>query len=355
MRTLAENWPRAVLPINSTVEQAIQVLNEVAFKIVLVTDTAGILVGTIADGDIRRGLLKGINLHSPIESIIHHDPIVVPPELGHDMVVRLMTANRIQQIPIVDESMKVVGLHLWDEIAPSERPNLMVIMAGGKGTRLLPQTENCPKPLLPIAGKPILEHIIDRARVEGFSHFVLAIYHLGEMIEEYFGTGERFGVKIEYLREESPLGTAGALSLFISPPNSAFVVTNGDVITDIRYGEILDFHKQHNATATMAVRLHEWQNPFGVVLTQGIEVTGFREKPVSYSYINASVYVLEPSVLDLLTKSVSCDMPTLFEMIWEKAERVVAYPIHESWLDIGRPDDFRVASLENRTRKRWEL
>ena len=344
-------WSQAVLSINSNIKEAIQVLNEVSLRIVLVTDETGALIGTISDGDIRRGLLKGLDLTSPIESIVHRDALVVPPNLNRDVVVQLMTANKIQQIPIVDEKMHVVGLHLWDQInASTARSNIMVIMAGGKGSRLHPQTENCPKPLLPIAGKPILEHIIERAKVEGFSHFILAIYHLGHMIEEYFGNGDALGVKIEYLREESPLGTAGGLSLLNPLPESAFVVTNGDVITDIRYGELLDFHIQHRATATMAVRVHEWQNPFGVVQTQGIEIIGYEEKPVSRSHINAGVYVIEPSAIRHLVKSVPCDMPILFELLQKEQDKVVAYPIHERWLDVGRPDDLMTASADSQNR-----
>lgn len=348
MKTSEPLWQRAVLPINSNIEQAVHILNEVALRIVLIEDVTGLLVGTLSDGDIRRGLLKGLNLASPIESIIHYNPLVVSPELNKEIVVQLMTTNKIQQIPIVNEQMHVVGLHLWDEIGvPTARSNMMVIMAGGKGTRLHPQTENCPKPLLPIAGKPILEHIIDRAKIEGFSHFVLAIYHLGHMIEDYFGNGERFGVEIEYLREQSPLGTAGALSLFSRLPDSAFVVTNGDVITDIRYGELLDFHQLHKASATMAVRVHEWQNPFGVVQTQGIEIIGYEEKPISMSHVNAGVYVIEPSVLSLLTKSVACDMPSLFELLQIQNKRAIAYAIHEPWLDVGRPADLAAAAKMN--------
>ena len=340
-------WSQAVLPVDSNIKKAIQVLNEVSLKIVLVTDTKGALIGTISDGDIRRGLLKGLNLSSSIERIIHFDALVVPPELSRESVVRLMRANKIQQIPIVDEKMHVVGLHLWDEVdVPSGRSNIMVIIAGGRGTRLHPHTESCPKPLLPVAGKPILEHIIERAKTEGFSNFVLAIHHLGHMIEEYFGNGENLGVKIEYLREKSPLGTAGALSLLEPLPESAFVVTNGDVITDTRYGELLDFHERHNAMATMAVRLHEWQNSFGVVQTKGIDITGYEEKPISRSYINAGVYVLDPSALRLLTISVPYDMPELFENIQEKEGRVIAYPIHEQWVDVGRPEDLSRANIE---------
>jgi dTDP-glucose pyrophosphorylase len=351
MTSSEQKWQKAVLPINSKIREAINVLNDVSLKIVLITDASGVLIGTISDGDVRRGLLKGLDLESTIQSIVHHDALVVPPDLNRDLVIQIMIANKIQQIPIVDEGMHVVGLHLWDQINTSTaRSNVMVIMAGGRGSRLHPQTENCPKPLLPIAGKPILEHIIERARLEGFSHFILAIYHLGHMIEEYFGNGDALGVKIEYLREESPLGTAGALSLLDPLPKSAFVVTNGDVITDIHYGELLDFHMQHGASATMAVRVHEWQNPFGVVQTQGIEIIGYEEKPVSRSYINAGVYVIEPSAIRMLVKSVPCDMPTLFDLLQKEESKVLAYPIHERWLDVGRPDDLITARAYSQER-----
>ena len=352
MRAEERLWTRATLPLNSNIKDAVQILNEISLKIVLITDSTGVLIGTISDGDIRRGLLRGLDLTSPIDSIIHHDAIVVSPEISRDIVIQMMTFNKIQQIPIVDEKMRLIGLHAWDEIRTQpSRANIMVIMAGGKGTRLHPQTEKCPKPMLLISGKPILEHIIERAKIQGFSHFILAIFHLGNIIEEYFGNGDRLGVKIEYLREKIPLGTAGALSLLNPVPNSAFVVTNGDVITDIRYGELLDFHQQQSAMATMAVRAYEWQNPFGVVQTQGIEITGYQEKPISRSYINAGVYAIAPSVISLLEKSAPCDMPTLFELLNSQEQRIVAYPIHEQWLDVGRPDDLRTARLESQTQR----
>lgn len=340
MNSSEEFWRRAVLPSNANIRQAIHNLNQVAVKIVLVGNEAGELEGTISDGDIRRGLLKGLDLDSPIASIIHRNALVVPPEMGRDMVMQLMVANKIQQIPVVDEHRRVVGLHLWDEVStPPMRSNVMVIMAGGMGTRLRPHTENCPKPMLSVAGKPMLEHIIERAKLEGFSHFVLAIHYLGHMVEGYFADGERLGVRIDYLREQTPLGTAGALGLLNPRPEAAFVVTNGDVITDIRYGELLDFHVRHNAAATMAVRVHEWQHPFGVVQTQGVEIIGFEEKPVARSHINAGVYALHPDALNLLSGDTHCDMPTLFERLQAESKRTVAYPMHEPWLDVGRPDD----------------
>jgi len=330
-------------------QQAVRNLNQVAIKIVLMINETGELEGTISDGDIRRGLLKGLDMNSPIASIIHRNPLVVPPEIGRDMVMQLMVANKIQQIPVVDEHHHIVGLHLWDAIATTPiRSNLMVIMAGGMGTRLRPHTENCPKPLVSVAGKPMLEHIIERAKLEGFSHFVLAIHYLGHMIEDYFGNGERLDVRIDYLREQSPLGTAGALGLLNPRPDAPFVVTNGDVITDIRYGELLDFHIRHDAAATMSVRVHEWQHPFGVVQTRGIEIVGFEEKPVARSHINAGVYALNPDALSVLSADAHCDMPTMFERLQSKAKRTVAYPMHEPWLDVGRADDLIAANnLQN--------
>lgn len=347
--TFAEElWRQAILLANATIQQAIRNLDQVAIKIVLVVNEAGKLEGTISDGDIRRGLLKGLDLNSPITSVIHRNAMVVPPEMGRDMVMQLMVANKIQQIPVVDEHRQIVGLHLWDEIATlPTRSNLMVIMAGGMGTRLRPYTESCPKPLLLVAGKPMLEHIIERAKLEGFSQFVLAIHYLGHMIENYFGNGEHLNVRIDYLRERFPLGTAGALGLLNPRPDAPFVVTNGDVITDIRYGELLDFHIRHDAAATMAVRVHEWQHPFGVVQTHGVEIVGFEEKPVARSHINAGVYVLEPAALSVLNANIHCDMPTLFERLQVEAKRTVAYPMHEPWLDVGRPDDLNRANAEN--------
>lgn len=348
MKSPKHRWRQAIICDDATVGQVIVNLSQSGIKIVLVLDARSELVGTVSDGDIRRGLLKGLDLGSPIASIIHRNALVVPPTMARELVLQLMVANKIQQIPAVDEQHHVVDLHLWDEITtPPARFNLMVIMAGGIGTRLHPHTENCPKPLLPVAGKPMLEHIICRAKLEGFNHFVLAIHYLGHMIEAHFGNGERLGVKIEYLREQSPLGTAGALGLLDPRPDAPFVVTNGDVITDIRYGELLDFHTHYAAAATMAVRLHEWQHPFGVVQTQGIEIVGFEEKPIARSHINAGVYALDPTALRLLRTDERCDMPTLFERLQSQSERTVAYPIHEPWLDVGRPDDLRQANAEN--------
>jgi dTDP-glucose pyrophosphorylase len=346
------NWRNALLDIAATVQNAIRNLDETALQIVLVLQSDGTLVGTVTDGDIRRGLLKGLELTSPLTTIVKRDPFVLPPEISRDAVLHLMRANGFNAIPIVDANRKVVGLHLLNELlTPSRRPNLMVIMAGGRGTRLRPHTEDCPKPLLPVNGKPMLEHILERAKAEGFHQFAFSIHYLGHMIEEYFGDGSRWQVQISYLREDSPLGTAGALGLLNPRPACPFLVSNGDVITDIRYGELLDFHCRHGAAGTMAVRLHEWQHPFGVVRTRGVDIVGFEEKPISRSHINAGIYALDPSVLDVLGEREQCDMPTLFSRLHERAARTIVYPMHEPWLDVGRPVDYDAANAQSSKRE----
>ena len=340
-----EPWRKALLAVDATLQQAIRNLDETALQIALVVSPDGTLLGTLTDGDIRRGLLRNLDLNSSIDAIIHREPLVAPPQLGRDTVLQLMQANKLHQLPVVDENRHVVGLHLWDDLmVPGKRPNVMVIMAGGQGTRLRPHTENCPKPLLPVGGKPMLEHIIEQAKAEGFQRFVLAIHYLGNMIEDYFGDGSRWQVKIDYLREESPLGTAGAISLLDPRPNVPFLVSNGDVLTDIHYGELLDFHCHHGASATMAVRLHEWQHPYGVVRINGVDIIGFEEKPIARSHINAGIYVLEPSALEVLSVREHCDMPTLFSRLQERAARTIVYPMHEPWLDVGRVEDYDAAN-----------
>jgi len=339
-----EPWRRTLLPMDASVQTAIANLDEFGLKIALVVDPEGVLIGTVTDGDIRRGLLRGLDICGPIAGVIHRDPLVAPPQMARRMVLQLMQANKIQQLPIVDEQRRVIGIYLQDEMqTPQARDNVMVIMAGGRGTRMLPHTRDCPKPMLPVGGKPMLEHIIERASAEGITRFVLAIHYLGQMIEDHFGDGSRWGIDIAYLREKSPLGTGGALGLLTPVPSTSFLITNGDVLTDIRYCDLLDFHIRHGAVATMAVRLHEWQHPFGVVRTKGIDIVGFDEKPVSRSHINAGIYVLEPTALDNLEVNAHCDMPTLFARLQAASARTIVYPMHEPWLDVGRPDDLAQA------------
>lgn len=340
----SESWRSTLIPLGASIQQAIFSLETSSMQIVLVVSDGTKLMGTVTDGDIRRAFLRGLKLESCIDEVIHRNPLVVPPEIGRDLIFQLMKANKILQLPIVDTDGVVVGLHVWDSmITPTSLENSMLIMAGGRGTRMRAHTENCPKPMLEVGGKPMLEHIIERAKSDGFTKFIISLHYLGQMVEEYFGDGSRLGVNIEYLWEESPLGTAGCLSILSHKPNLPLVVTNGDVLTDIHYNEILDFHLRHNANATMAVRQYEIQNQFGVVRTKGMEIDGFEEKPIYRSHVNAGIYVLNPDVLECVEQNAYCDMPTLFARIKEIGGKAIVYPMHEPWLDVGRPEDLEDA------------
>ena len=192
---------------SATLQQAIETLDAAALKIALVVTGEDVLVGTITDGDIRRALLRGLGLQSSIETVVHRDPFVAPPGMDREMVRHLMHANKLLHVPVVDGDHRLVGLHLWEELnLPVERPNTVVIMAGGRARDCARTRSNCPKPMLPVAGKPMLEHIVERARGQGFRRFVFAVHYLGHVIEEHFGAGERWQIQIDYLREQSPLG-----------------------------------------------------------------------------------------------------------------------------------------------------
>lgn len=339
------SWKETLIPIDSNIQQAIHSLEVSGMQIVLVVSNNNELIGTLTDGDIRRAFLKGAKLDDPIERVINRTPLVAPPEVGRNLILKVMQANKIFQIPVVDHDGKVLDLYVWDSVnSTGSLENIMVIMAGGRGTRLAPFTENCPKPMLEVGGKPMLEHIIERAKESGFRKFIISLYYLGHMIEDYFKDGNKWGVNIEYLKEASPLGTAGCLSIMQTRPNSPFVVTNGDVLTDISYRDILEFHNTHHASATMAVRQHELQNQFGVVNIKGIEIEGFEEKPTYVSHINAGIYVINPDVLSMLDKERYCDMPTLFSQARNLGKRTIVYPMHEPWLDVGRPADLQIAN-----------
>lgn len=342
-----KHWKKALIPINSTLQEAIRCLDLTRLQIVLVVGSHEELIGTLTDGDIRRGLLRGMSLEQSIDKIVVRNPAVAPVNLGRDAAIKLMKANGVRQLPIMDKNKRILGLHLLDElIGPRQLENLMVIMAGGEGTRLLPHTQDCPKPMLPVNGKPMLQHIIEKAKADGFQRFVLAVHYLGNMIEEYCGDGSRWNVQIDYLREESALGTAGAIGLLNPRPDAPFVVSNGDVLTDINYADMLDFHCRYNAPCTMAVRMHKWQHPYGVVHTNGVNIVGFEEKPIFQNYINAGVYVLDPSVLGALKIKEHCDMPELFSRLQSSGIQNIVYPMHEPWLDVGRLDDLNQAQSE---------
>ena len=330
------NWQACVLNQNCTVLDVIRNLNETSARAVLVVDSNQKFVGIVVDGDIRRGMLRGVVLTDQISEIINRDPITVSVDVKHVDARKMMETLKILHLPIIDPLGQLRGLHLFNEL-PTEIAieNLFVIMAGGFGRRMGSLTSDTPKPMLEIAGKPILEHLILRARNVGFRNFAIAVHYLGKIIEDYFGDGSRYGVNIKYLQETEPLGTAGALGLLEPAPGIPFLVSNADLVSNIDFAALLEFHNAQSCDATMAVRTHQWQNPFGVVEIADGQVYSITEKPIVRSNISAGIYVLNPSVIGFLDSAEPCDMPMLFQRLFDQNRRIFAFPIHEEWSDIG--------------------
>lgn len=340
LKVLPKNWVDCVLLEGGKVRDVIESLNRSSSKVAMIKSRDGKFVGLITDGDVRRSLLSGNALDDDFASLINKHPISVGAEVENSQILELMIKHDIQQIPVLNIESEIIGLHVIDQLITTPKlNNRVIIMAGGMGTRLRPYTETCPKPMLTIRGKPLLHHIIDKAKMEGFSNFIITTHYLSHMIEDYFGNGAEFGVNISYTHEHEPLGTAGALSLITEKLDEPFIVTNGDLVTDIGFSDILLFHKKNAGIATMATRPYQISHPYGVVEINGSEVISFQEKPVYHSMINAAVYVLEPDALDLLPIGEHCDMPTLLEKHKAEGKIISAYPIHESWIDVGRAED----------------
>ena len=337
------HWRNALISPSHTLQAAIHTIDKGRAQIALVVDQNYHLLGTVTDGDIRRALLKAASMEILVETVMTTNPVSVRPFTHPNAVLGLMKRKSLHQLPILDSKNQVIGMHIWTDMPVVTHDNTVVIMAGGLGTRMGKHTKNCPKPMLKVRGKPLLQHIIEKAIANGFTSFLISLHYLPDIIMNYFADGSKWGVDIQYVCEDSPLGTVGSLSLWARKPNLPFIVTNGDVLSDVRFSEMLDFHIAHSATATMAVREHEIQNPYGVVNLSEFEITSFEEKPVYRSYINAGVYILDPIALDFLNYNERCDMPTLFECLKKGGQNTLAYPLYETWMDVGRPEDLAQA------------
>ena len=343
---LFKSWELAVKSPESKIREVISNLDKIAIQIVLICEADGLLMGTVSDGDIRRALLSGANLDDVVSPFMNAQPLTVSENMTSFDAAQLMHQKQVRQIPIIDDEGRVIGLHLWSlsSVATTHYNVPVIIMAGGEGKRLRPYTETCPKPMLKVGSRPMLERIILNLRNEGFRDFTIAINYLGEIIENYFGDGQNHGVNITYVREKVPLGTAGALSLVDPKPGEPCLVVNGDVLTDLNFSKILAYHAEHESLATMVVREYEMQNPFGVIHIEDNRIIGFEEKPTIKSKINTGIYILSPEVFEYLEDQAHCDMPQLFERLIENKQKVVAYFLHEEWFDVGRPADLALVN-----------
>lgn len=337
------NWQKNIVGESDSLRAAATVLNASPYKLVLVCSSEGQLTGTLTDGDLRRGLLRGLSLEDSVTQAMNRSFVAGNQGEPKAELHSLMRKKQIHELPILDKSGNVVDL-------VTDRPELtpfdgtFVIMAGGRGSRLMPLTDSTPKPMLLVGAKPILEHILTSAISQGFENFVISVNYLGKQIENYFGDGSAWGVSITYLREEEPLGTAGALSLLPRGAPGPIVVSNGDLVTNLDYRAMIQNHEQSGATISMAIRRFELRNPYGVVATNGEFVEGIVEKPAYISQVNTGIYVLTSEVLTNLQPDTFLNMTDLVQRALDQNERVAAFAIHESWMDIGTPQDFQTAN-----------
>ena len=339
------NWRDTIVRPGDSILKAIESVERGVLQIALVLDEEGHLVGSVTDGDIRRAILRGVTLDQPVERAMNYAPFSVGPDHDKMELKTVMLARRLHQVPVVDGGGRVTDLIVIDDLVRGSRArdNWVVLMAGGLGKRLRPLTQDRPKPLIEVGGKPLLERIVENFVSQGFERFYISINYKGEQIRDHFGDGSKWNSEIRYLAEDTAMGTAGALSLIETPPEAPLIVMNGDLVTEIDFNRALDFHAEQGAMGTMAVRTYEFQIDFGVVDIENGSISAINEKPVHKFFVNAGIYVLEPAALADIPRGRTTDMPALFESWLATGKNCAAFPIHEYWLDVGRIEDLERA------------
>jgi len=337
----------------ASIRDAASCLDHSARGIVLVTDAEHKLLNTITDGDIRRAMLAGVNLDGPIAQLLqrkedspYRTPVTAPADTERSVLLRMMQERKVRQIPLLDENGHVVELVTLPELLPDEvLPIEAVIMAGGYGTRLMPLTKELPKPMLPIGDRPLMQVMIEQLRQAGIRRVNVMTHYQHEKIADYFGDGEAFGVEMRYVAEDQPLGTAGGLGL-IKTSNDPILVVNGDILTRIDFRAMLNFHRDHNADITVAVRQYDVQLPYGVLDCENQQVRKVREKPLLNFFVNAGIYLIEPAMHSYIPNERSLDMTDLIQRLIDDGRSVVSFPILEYWLDIGEAEHYHQAQVD---------
>ncbi|WP_319577736.1 nucleotidyltransferase family protein [uncultured Desulfobacter sp.] len=340
-----ETMESIIISPDNTVLDAIRVIDGVGTILTaLVADENHKLLGTVTDGDIRRGILNRISMDAPVKEVMHTNPVTLTVNDSESKINAAFNKHlRCRVIPILDNQGRIVAVKVGNSRFEKAMPNPVFIMAGGLGTRLRPLTNDCPKPMLHVGNKPILEIILNNFIDNGFSNFFISLNYKGEMIEDYFGDGSHLGVSISYVKEKKRLGTAGSLSLLDSKPKHPIIVMNGDLLTKVNFNELLAYHNAQNSQATLCIREHEFQLPFGVAEIDDYKLTGLKEKPVNTMFVNAGIYTINPDIIDLIPSNEYFDMTDLFSSLLEKRIKPSAFPIREYWLDIGRLSEYEKA------------
>lgn len=329
---------KVTITMPASLKDVVIKLNNSGLKIICVVDKNNKLIGTISDGDIRRSLLKNTSLNQSIEKVVNKNPILINEERDFLKVDKIFNKYKISAIPVVDK--KNVLKDLITSFDSESLNNIIYIIAGGRGKRMMPLTRENPKPLLNYMGEPILKKIIKKISNEGFDKIVISINYLGHKIENYFKNGKDFGVNINYIKEKKELGTAGSLyELYKNKNNLPIIITNADLATNLKFRDILNFHNHNHADITMAIKKHEYQNPFGVINSDGIVLKKIVEKPVLNFNINAGVYVINKNVLKDIKKNEYLDIPDLINFNLSKNKKIIIFPLHEDWKDLQNPKD----------------
>lgn len=339
-------WRDTLVSPNIPIRAAMAQLGRCRQHILLVVDANGCLMGTMTDGDFRRAILAGTNLDEPVMRIMNTTPRTVGPDASRAAVAALMQRAAVQAVPVVTGDQRVIGLMRLESLVAGEerRANWTLILAGGLGQRLRPLTETVPKPMLPVGGRPILETIIEQLAAHGLGNIYLSVNYKAEMIKNHFGDGSRFGVDIRYLEEGQRLGTAGPLGLLPPGHTDPLVVMNGDLLTKVDFGRLLDHHAAQAADLTVGVRPYEMEVPYGVVEIEDHAIRDIVEKPIHRFMVSAGIYVVSPVVAATIPSNNPMDMPDLVRALIARKSKVVGFPIHEYWIDIGRHHELSRAS-----------
>ena len=341
------DWKSILIKPEQSIRDALRLIDSSSLRIALVVDAELHLLGVVTDGDVRRGLLRDLSIDSPVSLVMSTKPLVASFGSSRRDLVKFMQREQLLAVPLMDGD-KVAGLEPLQKGGQySKYQNPIFLMAGGFGTRLRPLTDNCPKPLLKVGDKPILEIVLTSFINAGFVNFYISTHYLPEMIREYFGDGSKWNVNIRYVHEATPLGTGGALGLLPPDiPELPLFIVNGDLLTNVDFEKVLEFHNSNNAVATMCVRDYEFQVPFGVINCEENRIISMVEKPVQHFFVNAGIYVLSSSIRSLIEKNVHLDMPELLEQLIAQQCKILRFPIREYWLDIGRIEDYQRAQID---------
>lgn len=361
---MSESPKSVILTLNDSIIDAIKIIDASPLQIVLVVDERDQLLGTITDGDIRRGILSGVTLDSSVKKVMNPKPRVAKEGVSENEMLSIMRKNYIQQLPIINEDGHIVSVALRSDLRHSlaERDAnaiaqktdkhddvWIVLMLGGLGSRLMPLTEDIPKPMLEVGEAPLLENIVKNFVGQGYKHFYFSVNYKSEVIKNHFGDGSKFGIQIIYLEEQKRMGTAGALSLIPNKHTAPLIVMNGDILTNSNFDHLLSFHQQTKATATMCVREYEQQVPYGVIENSGTKLQSITEKPSQKYFVNAGIYMVNPEALEHVKNEEYLDMPDLFKKLEQAGHDSAVFPIREYWLDIGSLDDLERGRAEYET------